>query len=109
MRRAAVVLSVLSVMFWVLAALSTWAGFDPRAVDIEAGAAVAITSLTGACLIAYGVRDRDKDALVLAIADFTQRRGSAPTRPEVRLHLRQVPAQTRPERLLHVVDGTRPR
>ena len=62
-----------------------WAGLDLRALAIEVGAAAAATVLAGACWISWAVRDRDKDALVTAIADFSQRRLSAPTRPEIRL------------------------
>lgn len=99
MRRAAVVLGVLSIILWGFAGLATWAGLDRGALSIEANAAAAATSLMGACLIAWAMRDRDKDVLVTAMADFTLRRGSAPTRPEVRL--------TRPEYRLHVVNGAR--
>lgn len=83
MRRAAVVLAILSVIFWSLAGLSD----DTHVFVVTACAAVAGTSLTGACLIAYAMRDRDKDMMVKAMADFSWRRVTAPTRPEYRLHV----------------------
>ena len=87
MRKAAWVLTAVSAVLWILSALSTWAGFDPRALSIEANAAAAASVLVGLCLVASAARDRDKDALVRAMADFTQRRGTAPTRPEYRIHV----------------------
>lgn len=87
MRAAAWALTAVSAVLWSLAGAATWAGIDPRALDIEVGAAVAATTLTGACLIAWAVRDREKQALTDALADFTLRRASAPTRPEQRLRL----------------------
>lgn len=79
--------SVASFIFWTLAALATWANVASSALVLEVGAAVATTALAGAYRISYALRDRDKDALVQAMADFTQRRVSAPTRPEYRLHV----------------------
>lgn len=81
-------------VFWVLAGLATFANVVPCALVLEASAAVATTALAGAYRISYDIRDRDKDALVNAIGDFSQRR---------------VTAETRPERRLHAVSGTRPR
>jgi hypothetical protein len=86
LRTAAKVLFALSAALWGFAAAAAWAGVDVHAESIEANAAAAATVLGGMCLIAYAVRDRDKDALVEAIADFSQRRVTAETRPERRLH-----------------------
>lgn len=82
LRIAARVLSAVSAVLWGMAALSTWAGIDPHALAIEANAAASASVLAGVCLIAYAVRDRDKDALVAAMADFSQRRATAETRPQ---------------------------
>ena len=81
MRVAAWVLTAMSVVFWSLAGAATWAGVDLRALAIEVGASCATTVLAGVCWIAFGVRDRDKDALVRAMAQVTIRRGQAETRP----------------------------
>ena len=87
MRAAGLVLTVMSAVLWSLAGAATWAGLDRNALAIQVGASTAVTVLAGLCWIAHSVRDRDKEALVYAIADFTQRRVTAPTRPEQRLRL----------------------
>lgn len=84
MRVAAWVLSALSAVTWGLAAASTWAAVDPRALSIEANAAAAFTVLAGICLIAYAVRDRDKEALVEAWAEVSRRRAAAQTRTDLK-------------------------
>lgn len=85
LRIASKVLFVLSAALWGFAGAAAWAGVDAAAEPVEANAAAAATVLAGACLIAYAVRDRDKEALVTAMADFSQRRAMAETRPEQRL------------------------
>lgn len=81
MRKAAWVLTAVSGVLWGLAGASTWGDVDPRAVVIEAAAAVAAVGLAGLFWVAWAVRDRDKDALVRAMADFSQQRASRATAP----------------------------
>ena len=85
MRKSALVLTAASGVLWGLSGASTWAGFDPHSVSIESNGACAATILAGLCWVAWAVRDRDKDVLVDAMASFSQRRGTAETRPERRL------------------------
>ena len=87
MRKAAWVLTAVSAVLWGFAGAATWAGLDSRALAIEAAASCAATVLAGVAWMAHAVRDRDKNALTEAIADFSLRRLTAPTRPERRLRL----------------------
>lgn len=89
LRIAGLCFAVGAVVLWMLSALATWAGVDRAAVSIEANAAAAASVLAGLCLIAFRVRDRDKDVLVDAMADLSLRRAMSQTRPDLQ-RLRRV-------------------
>ncbi len=78
MRVAAWVLTVVSLVLWCFAGAATRRHPHAPALPVEVSGAGAATVLAGICWIAEGVRDRDKDALVRAMAEFTLQRGQAP-------------------------------
>ncbi len=82
LRIASVVTGVTAAVLWGLTAL-----LAGRCLSIDLAGAGTVTVSGAVFAVAYLVRDRDKDALVRAMAQVTIRRGQAPTVP---LPLRRV-------------------
>jgi hypothetical protein len=80
LRIASVVTAVIAAALWGIAAI-----LAGRSLAIDLAAAGTVTLSGVVFTVAYQVRDRDKNALVRAMAEVTIRRGQAPTQP-----LRQV-------------------
>lgn len=84
MRHFAWAFTVLSAVLWGIAVAAIWVPMEPAFLGDDRAMA-ATTSITGALLgTAYRLRDRDKDALVRAMAEVTTRRGTAPTRTDLK-------------------------
>jgi hypothetical protein len=87
LRIASVVTGIIAVALWGVAVTGIWVHMEDVLLGDARVMAGALTVVSVLLLVAYMVRDRDKDALVRAMAEVTIRRGQAPTEP---LHLRQV-------------------
>jgi hypothetical protein len=81
LRITSLITGVAAAALWGVAVAGIWVRMeDALAGDVRVMAA-ALTVVSVLLLVAYVVRDRDKDALVRAMAEVTIRRGQAPTVP----------------------------
>jgi len=76
LRIASVVTVVIAAVLWGFAV-----PLSGRHLAIDLAGAATLTVTGAMFLLAYLVRDRDKDALVRAMAEVTMRRGQARTQP----------------------------
>lgn len=82
-RIARIALIIVAVALAGLAAASTWAGFDPRALAVEVGGAITSAVVACACWLRLGQQGDGKRALVRELVEvYLDER--EPTRPVLR-------------------------
>ena len=76
-----IIAGVTAAALWGMSIAAIWVHLNEDLVGNDRFMAATLTVVSVFLEVVYSIRDRDKDALVRAMADFTLTRGQAPTAP----------------------------